>query len=164
MISRRSNSQGSEFSSATAQAYAARVVAIVYLRNENSERELTGHDVTTISVPTTSAHPIAAQLCAEIHRHNFNEPMVFVAEEDVAHFLPSVAFAQRTAHRSVAGYVLVNPDLGPPHLDWPDAPVLVLGDTPTAERDAHLRGWQFEDLNEYWQVRVQTFASDVTPI
>lgn len=140
------------------------MVDIVYLQRDGDERRVAGTDVTVITTPATSAHPLAAQLCAEIHRHRPAGPLVFIVEAELAQVLPNIALAQRTAHRAVAGYVLINPDLGPPSLDWPDAPVLVLGDTPTARRNAELRGWQFDELTDDWERRARTFAADVTPL
>jgi hypothetical protein len=148
-----------------AQAYADEVVEIMVLTKDASQSPVQGSDITMITVPAASAVPITAQICAEIHERNPQQPIVFVAEGDLAELLPNIAFAQRTAHRSVAGYVLIEPTLGPPALDWPDAPVLVLGANDADERVALLRGWQFRRATDPQALirDVRTFASDVTP-
>ena len=76
-------------------------------------------------------------------------PLLLVCSGQYACFAPHLGFAQRAARRSVAGYVLINPELPPPGAvsDWPDAPVhvVITPDAPVAildiERAAHLRGW-----------------------
>ena len=61
---------------------------------------------------------------------------------------PSLGFAQRSARRAIAGYVLVDPVLPPVGGDWPDAPVTVVvtpnadADTRSAALGARLRGWE----------------------
>jgi hypothetical protein len=142
------------------------VVDLVLLTKNAHESALTGAGVTVITVPTVSTHPIAAQVCAEIHQRNPKGPIVFVTEGELANLLPSIAFAQRTAHRAVVGYVLVDPTLGSPALDWPDAPVLVLSHSNEDERLANLRGWSFRQITNPESVSrcVEDFVSNVTPI
>lgn len=108
--------------------------------------------------------PLAVRICADIHRIDPPDPIVFVTRGPFAEVLPSIAFAQRTAHRTVAGYVLIDPVFPSPSADWPDAPILVLGSTPLAERDARLRGWKFQQATTDEQVcqYVQRFVEDVT--
>ena len=115
-------------------------------------------------VAPSSPAPLAVRICADIHRINPPDPIVFVARGALAEVLPSIAFAQRTAHRTVAGYVLVDPIFPNPAADWPDAPVMVLGSTPFAERDARLRGWHFQQAATDQEVsqHVQRFVEDVT--
>jgi hypothetical protein len=147
------------------QAYADGVVEIIALTRNTEQSEVLGAGITNIVVPSASKLPIAAQVCADIHQRNPQQPIIFVTEGELAELLPSIAFAQRTAHRAVAGYVLIEPTLGPPALDWPDAPVLVLGSSDTDERVATLRGWQFQRFTDRASLLndVQTFASNVTP-
>jgi hypothetical protein len=76
-------------------------------------------------------------------------PLLLVLTGPAAAFAPHLGFAQRSARRTVGGYVLVDPVLPKPGAvsDWPDAPVTVVI-TPTADEDvrsaalgARLRGW-----------------------
>lgn len=50
-------------------------------------------------------------------------PVVWVAHGESARLLPGLAFAQRAAHRTIVGYVLVDANSPAPSLEWPDAPV-----------------------------------------
>ena len=50
-------------------------------------------------------------------------PVVWVAHGQSARLLPGLAFAQRAAHRTIVGYVLVDAPSPAPSLEWPDAPV-----------------------------------------
>ena len=67
-----------------------------------------------------------------------------VAEGDLALLLPAVALSQRSAHRRVRDYVLIDPDLPPVSDGWPDAPVTVVTDDVEglAARQGRLRGWR----------------------
>lgn len=117
-----------------------------------------------LDIAASAPSPLTVRICADIHRIDPPDPIVFVARGPLAEVLPSIAFAQRSAHRAVAGYVLIDPVFPSPAADWPDAPILVLGSTPFAERDARLRGWQFQQATTDEQVLqfVQSFAEDVT--
>lgn len=139
---------------------------LVLLTRDVNQESVNSPDVITIVVPFISPAPTAVQVCADIHQRNPRAPIVIVAEGDLAELLPSVALAQRSAHRAVAGYVLISPTLGPPGLDWPDAPVLILSSDDADERMAKLRGWSFERITNGDQVmpHVRMFASRVTPI
>ena len=77
------------------------------------------------------------------------EPVLLVlAGHDAVH-APGLGFAQRSARRSIAGYLLVDPVLpSATAQDWPDAPVTVVI-TPDADDDSRsaglaalLRGWE----------------------
>jgi hypothetical protein len=69
-------------------------------------------------------------------------PLTVVAFGAGAHVLPQIAVAQRAAHRRVAEYVLVDPDLPPVNDTWPDAPVTVIcAPTSEASLQGRLRGW-----------------------
>lgn len=52
-----------------------------------------------------------------------SEPIVVVAFGPDARLLPALALAQRSAHRRVTGYVIVDGDAPAPSNEWPDAPV-----------------------------------------
>lgn len=101
-----------------------------------------GASVIDIDLPSADAAPLSVRTCAAILQAGPVSPMLVVAIGAGASLLPAVALAQRTAHRAVAGYVLVEPDSDPSAQDWPDAPVLVIGDDggPALHR-ARLRGW-----------------------
>jgi hypothetical protein len=138
------------------------MVSVLTLSPENDPLSLA--ETTPLIVATSAPAPVAVRICAEIHRINPADPIVIVARGSIAQVLPSIAFAQRTAHRTVAGYVLVDPSFPSPATDWPDAPVLVLGHTPVVERDARLRGWQFREATTDAQRSqyVRSFVADVT--
>jgi hypothetical protein len=76
------------------------------------------------------------------------EPLVVVAYGADARLLPAFALAQRSAHRSVVGYVIVDGDAPAPATDWPDAPVwwALTDDAPADLVDksltARLRGFE----------------------
>ena len=75
-------------------------------------------------------------------------PLLLVAAGDWARHAPALGFAQRSARRTVGGYLLVDPELPAPGADWPDAPVTVVvtpladADTRTSALAARLRGWE----------------------
>jgi hypothetical protein len=77
-------------------------------------------------------------------------PVLLVFTGAAAAQAPHLGFAQRSARRAVAGYVLVDPVLPRPGAvsDWPDAPVTVIvtagadEDTRSAALGARLRGWE----------------------
>lgn len=77
-------------------------------------------------------------------------PVLLVLSGPAAVHAPHLGFAQRSARRSVGGYVLVDPVLPRPGAvsDWPDAPVTVIvtpaadDDTRAAALGARLRGWE----------------------
>ena len=59
----------------------------------------------------------------------------------LAALLPSIALSQRSSHRTVEAYVLVDPDLPPVTDSWPDAPVVMVSDDEWLLTQARLRGW-----------------------
>ena len=106
-----------------------------------AELDLPQYDLT---LPTAATSPLSVIANADIHRLDPPAAMLFICIGATAKLLPAIAFAQRTAHRAIAGYVLIDPELPPPAQEWPDAPVLVVS-TDASEltlRDARLRGWQ----------------------
>lgn len=50
-------------------------------------------------------------------------PIVCVARGEAARLLPGLGFAQRSAHRLVSGYVILDGPTPAPAQEWPDAPV-----------------------------------------
>ena len=80
-------------------------------------------------------------------------PLLLVLTGTPCAFAPHLGFAQRSARRTVGGYVLVDPVLPRPGAvsDWPDAPVTVVvtsdadQDTRSAALGARLRGWDVVD-------------------
>ena len=80
-------------------------------------------------------------------------PLLLVLTGTACAFAPHLGFAQRSARRTVGGYVLVDPVLPRPGAvsDWPDAPVTVVvtsdadQDTRSAALGARLRGWDVVD-------------------
>ena len=82
-------------------------------------------------------------ICAQLHENHPLGPLVVVAPASSVDFLPAVALAQRTAHRRVAAYYLIDPLTDPTGPEWPDAPVYLIQLTGTTiSRLPELRGWQ----------------------
>ena len=135
---------------------------VVHIVNEGSERAVVLGDI-TIRVPLVSSAPRSVIVCAQIHQYAPPAPLVIVTHGSLVELLPSIALAQRTAHRTIAGYVVIDPVMGAPTLDWPDAPVLVISDDAKVQRDAALRSWRVSsDLNP--ASAVPAFAESVLPI
>ena len=86
---------------------------------------------------------LAARLCAAITAHDPRPPLVIVVAGSLARVLPAIALAQRSSHRRVAEYVLLDPVLPPVTDGWPDAPVTVVVDDESADASVQgrLRGW-----------------------
>jgi hypothetical protein len=87
---------------------------------------------------------LSARMCAAINLMSPAPPLVVVAHGSLAMLLPAIALSQRTAHRRVGAYVLIDPDLPPVTDSWPDAPVTVVTDDTSgaASLQGRLRGWQ----------------------
>lgn len=94
---------------------------------------------------------LAARMCAAIHALRPEPPLVIVADGELARLLPSVALSQRSSHRPVVGYVLVEPVLPPVTDGWPDAPVTVVTDDPASDASVQgrLRGWRVLTSQQY---------------
>lgn len=93
------------------------------------------------------------RVALDIHVAQPAAPLLLVCTGPACTEAPALGFAQRSARRAVAGYVLVDPVLPRPGAapDWPDAPVTVVV-TPHADEDcrsqalgARLRGWDVID-------------------
>jgi len=89
----------------------------------------------------------ATEVCGELIYINPKPPLLVVAYGSSCALLPAVALAQRTAHRRVSAYVLVDP--APPSSSdtWPDAPITVVTDDPQIVRLSTLRGWSVSELD-----------------
>lgn len=90
--------------------------------------------------------------------------VVWVAHGDTARLLPGLAFAQRAAHRTVVGYVLVDAVSPAPSLEWPDAPVTWIRTSEAADEvgqgalSAELRGFRVSATADLAGV-IQTVAT-----
>jgi hypothetical protein len=104
---------------------------------------LTLADITPVDGPESA---LSARMCAAINLLDPSPPLVIVAQGDHALLLPAIALSQRTAHRRVSGYVLIDPDLPPVGDTWPDAPVTVVTDDTDSQASlqGRLRGWQVQ--------------------
>lgn len=89
-----------------------------------------------------------AGLAVGLNAADIPGPIVLVSHGRTSRLLPALALAQRSAHRLVRGYVLVDSPVPAPGLHWPDAPVwwCCTGDAPEsivkAELTARLRGFE----------------------
>lgn len=75
-------------------------------------------------------------------------PMIVVCHGEAARLLPGLAFSQRSSHRLISGYVIIDGPTPAPAQDWPDAPVWWVA-TPQAPPEvaamaltARLRGFE----------------------
>ena len=91
------------------------------------------------------ADALAARLCAAINALHPQAPLTIVAHDGLAALLPAIALSQRSSHRTVEAYVLVDPDLPPVTDSWPDAPVILVSDDEWLVTQARLRGWDLVD-------------------
>lgn len=96
-----------------------------------------------------------ARTCSAINALAPRGPLVIVAFGESALHLPSVALSQRTAHRRVTEYLLVDPVLPPVTESWPDARVTVVTDDAEspASLQGRLRGWTVLDRPDlaFWR-------------
>lgn len=84
----------------------------------------------------------ATAACAKLLQLPRGGALLPVATAAEVGWLPQVAAASRTAGRAVAGYILLGAVPTGVHSEWPDAPVVLVGDG-TAAAAARLRGWRF---------------------
>ena len=86
---------------------------------------------------------LSARMCAAINLLDPLPPLVIVAEGDLALLLPAIALSQRSAHRRVSEYVLIDPVLPTVTDGWPDAPVTIVSSDESSDASIHgrLRGW-----------------------
>jgi len=108
-----------------------------------------GHHVLDIDLPLADPAPLATRACAAIHALSPPGPLIVIAPRASCGILAAIGLAQRRAHRTVLGYLLVDPVEDPTSPDWPDAPVTAL-DTGLDQDLAHrgrLRGWETGSLS-----------------
>jgi hypothetical protein len=142
-----------------------RVTTVLVLPSEDPRhasslgRFLNGAVAATVVVPEPGAGSRSARTCLAINALAPTAPMTIVAFGEAALALPAVALSQRTAHRLVAGYVLIDGDLPAVTESWPDAPVTAVtddADSP-ASLQGRLRGWTVVDHADFdgWQPEEQ---------
>lgn len=108
-----------------------------------SALQAVGGQIFTIDLPPVSPAPMSVLICARIHALGPAPPLVVVAPASSVQYLPALALAQRTAHRRIAAYYLIDPLTDPTGPEWPDAPVYLIQLTGTTiSRLPELRGWQ----------------------
>lgn len=93
----------------------------------------------------------AARICAALNADPPVEPLSIVAFGGSALLLPSIALAQRTAHRRVQEYVLIAPEIPSVSDGWPDAHVTVFCESDQPQ--ARLRGWEVRPMAALGQWR-----------
>jgi hypothetical protein len=135
--------------------------SIVYVTDEGGPALDVPGDV-TITLPHISTSPRSVLACAAIHELDPPAPLVIITHGALLDLLPSIALAQRTAHRAIAGYVLVDPQIEAPMPDWPDAPVLVISADEGIQRAARLRNWRVGQNTDVTDA-VRAFVAKVMP-
>lgn len=95
-----------------------------------------------VDLPVADRAPLPTRICGHLQAMAPSEPLLLIAPAPAIDCLPAVALAQRTAHRLVAGYLLIDPADAPVGSDWPDAPVDVIITSGVIPRWVELRGWQ----------------------
>ena len=107
-----------------------------------------GGQIFEIDLPPVFVAPMSVLICARIHELEPIGPLVVVAPASSVDYLPALALAQRTAHRRVAAYYLIDPLTDPTGPEWPDAPVYVIQqNSAAASKLPELRGWQEFNFN-----------------
>lgn len=94
---------------------------------------------------------LGPRICAAIRLLDPPAPLVIVAFGSGALHLPAVALAQRSAHKRVVGYLLIEPELPKVADVWPDAPVFVVSSDDWTSTQARLRGWELLESMADWQ-------------
>ena len=92
---------------------------------------------------------LSARMCAAISRLAPAPPLTLVAHGPLARLLPAVALSQRSSHRAVERYVLVEPELPPVTDSWPDAPVTLVSEDDWLVMQGRLRGWEVVSPADY---------------
>lgn len=95
-----------------------------------------------VDLPLTDRAPLPTRICGYIQSMAPDVPMLVIAPAPSLGCLPAIALAQRTAHRMIAGYLLIDPADPPVGPDWPDARVDVIVAVQEIPRWMALRGWQ----------------------
>jgi hypothetical protein len=100
-----------------------------------------------VPVPGPAA-ALAARMCAAISALQPTPPLRIVANGELALLLPAIALSQRSLHRGVTEYVLIDPVLPTVTDAWPDAPVTIVTDDEWVATQARLRGWDLVDRDD----------------
>ncbi len=129
--------------SATARSALLRVIEDLAVAADDLDRD----EVVFVTAADGPPAAWSARVCAAIGELRPRPPLTVAAAGDGAVLVPAVGRAQRAAHRPVAQYVLVDPELPAVTDSWPDARVSV---AVTAADDsitttARLRGWTVLD-------------------
>lgn len=125
-----------------------------------SALQAVGGQIFTIDLPPASPAPMSVLICARIHELGPAAPLVVVAPASSVQYLPALALAQRTAHRRIAAYYLIDPLTDPTGPEWPDAPVYVIRQTSAAATKLpELRGWQEINFNAIAELAAALVAS-----
>ena len=100
-----------------------------------------------LDLPVADAAPFATRVCGAIAAARPASPVLIVAPPTSAAHLPAIGLGQRSAHRRVTAYVVLEPGLIPaPSVptggDWPDAPVTCISLQSPEPAWVSLRGWQ----------------------
>ena len=113
---------------------------------------LTLAQITPVPGPDSA---LPARVCAAINALDPVPPLVIVAEGRLALLLPAVALSQRSSHRRVSAYILIDPELPAVTDGWPDAPVTVVTDVADGpvSRQAALRDWRMVTHAQYAEQR-----------
>ena len=123
-----------------------------------------GAEVVDVDLASAGAAPLSVRTCAAILAARPGTPMLVVAHGDGAELLPAVSLAQRTAHRAIEGYALLEPDADPSAPDWPDAPVVVIApEGHPCLRRARLRGWSPSQARDVTQAAAAVLAATASP-
>lgn len=112
------------------------------------ELDLLGLPTVVVEAADGPDATLAARTCAAINVIDPPAPLVIASVGERALLLPAVALSQRSNHRSVSQYLLIEPELPPVTDGWPDAPVTIVTDDADSEaaRQGRLRGWRVLSL------------------
>ena len=105
------------------------------------------HAISITPAPGPAA-ALSARVCAAITAAAPPAPLTILAFGSSALLLPAIALAQRSAHRRVAEYLLVDPEVPPVTDGWPDAPVTAFlsADQDETGGRARLHGWNVRPI------------------
>lgn len=105
------------------------------------------HAIVVDAVEGSGDH--ATRTCAALASRDLAPPLVICAVGSACVMLPAIARSQRSLHRRVVEYVLLDPQLPTVSDAWPDAPVTVFCDVASeASLQARLRGWDVLRVEE----------------
>ena len=92
---------------------------------------------------------LTARICAAVNLMGPLPPLTIVAHGPLARHLPAVALSQRSSHRPVERYVLIDPELPAVTDSWPDAPVTLVSADEWLVMQGRLRGWDVVAPGDY---------------